>query len=515
LYPVSRTVELPPDCRFAGLPNKSERDLPVFCGADGRTCLRFSVLLVEVEEEKEGYRRKHRVYNCLASSWCRRVNKLYVLRMILERRIVWLVLFAFASAQPRPHQYAPLVVEEGQASGEIDPTTRQAKTRRLALDCPAEVDLCRDELQSLEDECESSESDPPRSLLDILWEIIFGFISGLIRSLTGSGVNNCADDLAECNNSVENFECSTAPGAPIPTPTFPPFDPMPQPSPVAEPPPMPQPSPVVEPPPMPQPMQITTFYAIGDVPYTEDETTKLILQMVALPTDGAFMVHVGDIRKDDDKDCERKEYSDVASILRLSQIPVFLLPGDNDWTDCPNRVQAFGYWKDEFLNFESRYWNHGFDITHQPGYEENFSFVYQETLFIGLNIVGGSFESFWTERLSDQLEWTIGLIRSFVSAVSPRIGRIVLFAHANPNLDHRRLFFDPLATFIDQELRNRTPFLYINGDGHTWRYQPSFLSQQSFLRIMVSGMATDPPLKVLVQANGERASTADAFLYER
>ena len=147
--------------------------------------------------------------------------------------------------------------------------------------------------------------------------------------------------------------------------------------------------------------------------------------------------------------------------------------------------------------------------------EENFSFVYQETLFIGLNIVGGSFESFWTERLTDQLEWTIGLIQSFVSDMSPRIGRIVLFAHANPNSDHRRLFFDPLADFIDQELQDRTPFLYINGDGHAWQYQPYFLSQQSFVRIMVSGMATDPPLKVQVQADGERASTSVAFLYER
>jgi len=448
--------------------------------------------------------------------------------MILER-IVWLLVvqFAFASVQSQPHlHHAPVVALVEHASGDGDPTTRQAKTRSLAIDCPTELGLCRDELQSLEDGCTGSSQNGPLSfLLDLIWDIIFGFFASVIEALTGSIETNCVDDLADCENSVENFQCptTTATEAPIAAPTSSPTsDPTSKPSPIsapdptlqptaepspaptsgpmlqpttrptqqhfpitepspdptqqptgtAEPSPIPSSDPTLQPTakpspiptsdptlqptakpspiptsdptlqptakpspsptsnptlqptdrPSPRPMEAvqltTTFYAIGDVPYTENEATKLTRQMQELPTDGAFLVHVGDIRKDDDKDCERKEYSDVASILRLSRIPVFVLLGDNDWTDCPNRVQAFGYWKDEFLNYESRYWNHGFDITHQPGYEENFSFVYQETLFIGLNIVGGSFESFWTERLTDQLEWTIGLIRSFVSDVS-------------------------------------------------------------------------------------------------
>jgi len=56
-------------------------------------------------------------------------------------------------------------------------------------------------------------------------------------------------------------------------------------------------------------------------------------------------------------------------------------------------------WKTEFLNFETRYWDHSFTIKHQYGHKENFSFIHKETLFIGLNMVGGNFEQFWIKLL--------------------------------------------------------------------------------------------------------------------
>ena len=141
--------------------------------------------------------------------------------------------------------------------------------------------------------------------------------------------------------------------------------------------------------------------------------------------------------------------------------------------------------------------------------------MYQETLFIGLNIPGGLFANFWTVALSDQLQWTLGLINGFVSNLAPRIGRIVLFGQAQPNADHIRLFFGPLATFIDDTLNNETPFLYLHGDGHFWLHTPGYLGQESLLQIMVRGGATEPPLKMFVAANGQTTSTDIAFTYDR
>lgn len=183
--------------------------------------------------------------------------------------------------------------------------------------------------------------------------------------------------------------------------------------------------------------------------------------------------------------------------------------------DCPNRNAAVKFWKAEFLNFDSRSWNHSIPISHQRGYEENFSFIHKETLFIALNIPGGNFESFWTNRLTAQLNWTKNLVTNYVSSISPRIGRIVLIAHAWPNGDHERLFFSPLATFIAEELNNETPFLYIHGDGHKWLTKSKYLGQPSFYEIMVVGGTTDLPLKVTVKTDGKTASVTSAFTYLR
>ena len=184
-------------------------------------------------------------------------------------------------------------------------------------------------------------------------------------------------------------------------------------------------------------------------------------------------------------------------------------------SDCPNRDAAVEFWKAEFLNFDSRYWSHTFRITHQKGYEENFSFVHKGTLFISLNIPGGEFESFWTKRLKAQLNWTKRLATSFVNKNAPRIGRIVLFAHAWPNDDHKRLFFNPLAAFIEEVLNNETPFLFVHGDGHQWLSNPGYLGQSSLLEIMVKGGTSELPLKVNVDANGQTALVSDSFKYVR
>jgi hypothetical protein len=77
---------------------------------------------------------------------------------------------------------------------------------------------------------------------------------------------------------------------------------------------------------------IATFYAIGDAPYSAAQAVALQLQMSQLPADADFLIHVGDIREaDSGLPCEQSEYSNVASILSQSPIPVFIIKGDNDW----------------------------------------------------------------------------------------------------------------------------------------------------------------------------------------
>jgi hypothetical protein len=201
--------------------------------------------------------------------------------------------------------------------------------------------------------------------------------------------------------------------------------------------------------------------------------------------------------------------------LRLSNtfLDLLYLYSDNDWNDCPNPATGLALWKQEFLNFESRYWNHTFQIGHQPGRTENFVFIHKNALFIGLNLVGGEVlsQSETTTRLTEQVEWTMQMIRQYIQYYAG--GRVVIFGHADPTNDHAA-FFGPFRNFVRDELANSIPILYLNGDKHSWLYQSNFYSQSSFLRVQLEG-GLDPPALVTVNWDGDFAPTNQAFGVDR
>lgn len=262
--------------------------------------------------------------------------------------------------------------------------------------------------------------------------------------------------------------------------------------------------------------QVTTFYAIGDVPYTPREAEEIEVQIRNIPSDAEFVIHVGDLRSSDQTNplCLEEEYILAAEIFKKSHAPVFVILGDNE-IECSNPTEGMQFWNKHFLRFDSRHWNHTFDIQRQPGRPYNFAFVHKKTLFIGLNIIGLPVRDAreWEVRLTEEVEWTKELIR-YYSGVLGETGRVVIFGHANPSMAHFH-YFGPLEQFIDHELNNQIPILYLNGDKHEWSYDPSYLGQESLLRIMVTGGSSEPPLKVRVVANGKLTRTGRAFLHDR
>jgi hypothetical protein len=72
----------------------------------------------------------------------------------------------------------------------------------------------------------------------------------------------------------------------------------------------------------------TRFYAIGDVPYSDQQATELRQQIDELQDDAEFLIHVGDIRSaKDGRPCILEEYLEVAGILNQSSAPVFIVLG--------------------------------------------------------------------------------------------------------------------------------------------------------------------------------------------
>ena len=96
----------------------------------------------------------------------------------------------------------------------------------------------------------------------------------------------------------------------------------------------PTPRPSKEPTPEPTESPITRFYAIADVPYNATEIAALPLQIAGLPDDAEFLIHLGDIRSaDQGAACTSRQFDEVASMLRQSRVPVFLVVGGAlmDW----------------------------------------------------------------------------------------------------------------------------------------------------------------------------------------
>ncbi len=141
------------------------------------------------------------------------------------------------------------------------------------------------------------------------------------------------------------------------------------------------------------------FCAMGDVPYASAEDVLLPKQIAGLPQDAEFVIHVGDI-KGGQPPCHEAVYVKVSGMLRKSEPPVLIIPGDNEWNDCvdPDPDQAWQYWTKYFMRLD-RHWKHQLPVFRQLEREENFSFVQNGVLFIGLNIVGG--------RVHDAAEWKL------------------------------------------------------------------------------------------------------------
>lgn len=72
---------------------------------------------------------------------------------------------------------------------------------------------------------------------------------------------------------------------------------------------------------------------------------------------------------------------------------------------------------------------------------------------------------------------------------------VVIFAHADPRLIHSS-FFGPLQDYIENDLKNEIPIIYVNGDKHYFQFDPAWYGQTSFHRVMVEGGSTEPPLQM-------------------
>ena len=273
-----------------------------------------------------------------------------------------------------------------------------------------------------------------------------------------------------------------------------------------------------------------SFVVMGDIPYSDEEAAILEGQLYQLgidqdgnsKADGLFAVHVGDIMEGSDSrssDCDRSKYTAVEEMLtKKSPIPVLMLPGDNDWTDCADPDEGWKYWDQSFNLLEwswaaaqnatraqvelSRVGNtaaaslsspFAFSgmVERQAKRMENFAFMHENVLFLGVNAVADVYSrSELRNRMEDNIEWVrkqLGMRRT------TKLRAVIIFGHA-----WHGDFFDELEDDLMMGL-NYIPVLYFHGNGHVWYVDQSVYGDNNpFWVMQVDQGATAPPLKVTV-----------------
>ena len=241
-------------------------------------------------------------------------------------------------------------------------------------------------------------------------------------------------------------------------------------------------------------VSLVTFSVMGDTPYSVSDVQKLKYQLANLNHDNEFVVHLGDI-KTSLMPCSENWYEMVARILRKSPKPLFIIPGDNEWNDCPNPKEAWKFWTRYFLHFDKQ-WPTNRHIDRDPQHPENFAFVSKGVLFVGINLVGGKILDpiQWSSQDRDNIKW----IEAQWKNSNKSISRLVIFGHALPSKNHQE-FFTLLQHFAQSFER---PILYLHGDGHFWQRDYPFMLENIW-RVQVQAGGSAKPVTVMITNDPE------------
>ncbi|MCC2683631.1 MAG: phoA 3 [Paenibacillaceae bacterium] len=274
------------------------------------------------------------------------------------------------------------------------------------------------------------------------------------------------------------------------------------------------------------------FAVIGCGPAKLDEERQLEQAMRHNPAvkDGAFLVHLGNVESHRSfKDEE--PYRHLAELLRLSERPTFVLPGRTEWSGSPDRREM---WRNHLMRLETF---SGFNGPHgdklqnelqaerQSDHPENFAFVKDGVLFIGIDLPGGE-DVASVPGFEDQLASSISWVERWMSDAQASVRAAVIFAHAFPGLRHQA-FGEALHVAVR---RFAKPVLYLHTDSHylsvdrPHRTGPEHTNSAAaapwcedrpwtdvdLLRVRTDRFGSAPPLRVTVRTD----ASGDQGLFE-
>lgn len=244
-----------------------------------------------------------------------------------------------------------------------------------------------------------------------------------------------------------------------------------------------------------------------------------------------FTVHVGDFQKPGRTNCNTNVYEKMANYMSTGPLPTFVLPGDNDWFDCPKAFQSLDDYREHVATLEERWYNSTtvtlpedvvkMDVSRDPDYPELWSFYHQSILFLSVHLIdtkpdaqenGDETSDLWVEwnaRMGANIAWFYKAMNDYGKDGSKGDGNpikaICLFGHGQISVDTRQYFegIRPAFFSFNSDLRD-LPILYMHGDGHDWSMDDRIRNQldwEAFIDIQVDQGALADPLIVEVATN--------------
>ena len=261
--------------------------------------------------------------------------------------------------------------------------------------------------------------------------------------------------------------------------------------------------------------KILRFAVFADTPYTSEQEQILqdhITQMNQAGT-SLFVIHLGDIKggykaATQENPCTEDYYIKAADIFHESTVPVLFIPGDNEWNDCEDPDEAWGFWWKHLHQFEA-FWPNAPVVERQALREENFAWVSHQVLLIGINLVGGKKinPTAWDLRLAQDAEWVTDQLDSKKDAVVLAI----IFGHAAPSSTKSSAFFDAFR-LAAQDFEK--PILYMNGDLHSWLVEKPYPTDApNVTQVQLEG-GSDPPIQVTVDHESTDVFTIESHPFQ-
>ena len=263
------------------------------------------------------------------------------------------------------------------------------------------------------------------------------------------------------------------------------------------------------------------FSAMGCGPYSSKDAEAMrffIAKENEVENRSQFLIHLGDIctgaaaRKGE---VTEKAYSKIKdAFTRGNTIPSYIVPGDNEWNDRPDPDRGWVLWNKHLLGLEKNF-RPKWTTERQEVRQENFAFVSNGVLVIGLNLPGGRVHDHdeWARRFRENNDWVEAQFekhktdaRAAVVCAQANVlgmGKVKVAINAL-FLPFRKRFGELAADF-------GKPVLFLHADGHKWLLDQPWKAAPNITRVQVDRIESKfPPVQITVDPDGK-----EVFSFER